>query len=338
MLRLLILTYLLTGCSLGVLRSGGEKTYLYDVASQYHSEDLKALAPAVVTTLKREPPLGKLEDLFSNKQAPLKRIGFVVFETTIQPTRSGLANGDLIYMSATGKQLLTEKLLKIWEESLPILASEIDFVPTSKVKANKAFQKYGATVKDYILTRHSTLAPDDIFYLPSGKETTMVTVLNPRGMRDLSLALVPAGELMMGPKFSEHHKHAVNELAKELRLDAVVIVMSHLSWSAARVDKHSGELISEEAKLKIEASTLIPFGQYHERLTKAGNNGEYPKTTIAYRTYEAKLSIPVLISISPDDQSFESIERELLAPMMKTYNDLTQMVIGTLAQDLKETH
>ena len=166
----------------------------------------------------------------------------------------------------------------------------------------------------------------------------MVTTLNPRGMRDLSLALVPASELMQGPKFSEHMKHAVNDLCRELNLDAVLIVMSELSWSASRIDKHSGEIIPEEVKVMLKATTLVPFSSYHQRLQKLGEKRDLPNHNVAYRSYEATLKIPVLISIAESDQKFDHIQKELLDPMLKTYNDLMQMMELQIITDMKKTH
>jgi hypothetical protein len=157
-------------------------------------------------------------------------------------------------------------------------------------------------------------------------------------MRDLSLALVPASELMQGPKFSEHMKHAVNELARELQLDAVLILMSEISWGASRIDKHSGEIIPEEAKLNIKATTLIPFSSYQARLESKGEKRDLPNHNVAFRSYEATLKIPILISIPEVDQNFTHIEKELLGPVLKTYNDLSQMMELQILNDLKKTH
>lgn len=287
-----------------------------------------------MTTSRRDPPVGKLDELFSSKFPPLKRVGIMVFEVIPQETRSGLSGHDKVYLSAAGKQLLAEKMLAVWEESLPILAPNLDVVKTSKIGKSETFKKNGSAVEDLIKGRHSTLAPDDIFYLPPGKNTPVETLMNARRMRDFSLALVPAGELMAGPKFSEHQKHAVNDLAKELKLDAVLIVYSKVSWTASHTDKHSGEFIPEEISLKLEATTLIPFGNYHQRLTEMGEKGEYPKVSVAYRTYSVKVDVPALISVPPEMENFNTIEKELLAPLMKSYNDLSQMMITRIASDL----
>lgn len=337
MLRYLIGLCLLSSCSLGVVKSGGEKSYSYDSKHDYSVDELKDLAPQVVSTSTRDPQKGKLVDLFSKQQPPLKRIGILVFETTIQPTRSGLATEDRVFLSAQGKQLLTERLLSIWDQSFPLLNQEVEYVKVSQIKNSKMFKLDGFDVKDHILTKREALAPDDIFFLPKGKKTAIETVLNPRGMRDLSLAMVPATEFMMGPKYSEHAKHTLNEVAKELKLDAMLIIHSEIFWTAAHSDKHSGEVFPEESVVKISSSILVPLSSYRERLIKLGEKRNHPSTTVPYRTYVASIRTPVKISVSPEAESFELIENELLGPSLKTYNDLTHMLQWQMIQDLKQT-
>ncbi|MBA2405214.1 MAG: hypothetical protein H0V66_10620 [Bdellovibrionales bacterium] len=338
MLRFLSGLLLLSSCSLGVVKSGGERSYVFDANSEYSQENLKELAPQIVTTLSRDPQKGKLADLFSKQQPPIQRVGILVFETILQPTRGGLANHDKVFLSESGKQLMTEEMLSIWEQGLPILGEGIEYVSVNKIKNVKAFKEDGSDVEDFIKSKRFAMAPDDIFYLEAGKNTATATVLNPRGMRDLSLALVPAGELMAGPKFSEHAKHTLNEVAKSLKLDAMFIILNRIHWTAAHTDKHSGEIIPEEVVIKIEASTLIPLSEYRKRMNNLGESRDIPNTTIAYRSYEVTLKFPVSISVEKELQSFETIEKELLTPTLKTYNDLSQMLQMRLVEDIKLTH
>lgn len=338
MFRFLIGLFLLTSCSLGVTKKGGEKTYVYDVKHEYSVEELKTLAPEIIVTSQRDPQNGKLDDLFSQKQAPLKRIGILVFETIIQPTRSGLANEDRVFLTAAGKQIWTEKLLSQWEQSLPILGTDaIEYVKVSVIKKAKSFQLDGMDVTDEVLSKRDILDPDDIRFVAKGKLSTSTSLLNPRGMRDLSLALVPASELMSGPKFSEHAKHTVNDVAKELKLDALIIVMTDINWTASHTDKHSGEFFPEVANIHIKSSVLVPLSSYHARLKQLGETRVLPKTTVAFRTYESTLKIPVNISIADEELNFDYIQNELVAPVTKTYNDLAHMLQMQMVSDLKKT-
>jgi hypothetical protein len=336
MLRLIFGLLILSSCSMGTIKSGGDKVYVYDAASTYTSDDLKELSSKVVVTSKRDPRVGKLDELFGPNQKPLKKIGIVIFESSIQPTRGGLAGNNHIYMNEAGKQILTENLLSVWEQSIKLLSPEVEYVPTSKIKKAKGFHEYGQAEDNYVLSKRSTLAPDDIFFLESGKKTTTTTVLNARGMRDMSFVLVPAYELMEGPKWSEHNKHFVNDVAKSLKLDAVIIVMNELSWTAAHTDKHSGEFHPEEIKVKIKASTLVPLHSYHERLEALKSN-EKPGVTLCYRAYTTELNIPALISLPVESRNFSSIQNELLGPMLKTYKDASLMTIMSITEDLKKT-
>lgn len=335
LLKLFLLSTLIS-CSMNTIKSGGERSYFYDAQSIYTSQELNSLSKEIVETSKRDPHIGKLDNLFSKKQKPLKRVGIIVFESQVQPTRGGLAGNNLIYVSEAGKQILTESFLNIWEQSLKLLEPQLDLVSTSQIKKARSFHQYGLPEENFVKTERAFLAPDDIFYLESGKKTTTSTILNPRGMRDVSFLLVPATELMGGPKWSEHNKHFVNDVAKELKLDAVIIVMSEVSWTASHTDKHSGNIIPEEASISIKTSTLIPLSRYHERLEKLHIN-EKPNITLAYRTYKASIKIPVFLSVPEELKHFETIENELINPFLKTYKDLSQMTIMRIISDLKKT-
>lgn len=290
----------------------------------------------MVTTLSREPREGKLKDLFSSKQPPVKRLGIVVFETIIQNSFTGLSTEDRVYLSDQGKQLLTEQLLSVWEEAFPILDSSIEYVPTSKIKKSKDFDQYGASVTDYVIAKRSVLAPDDVFFLDSGKKISMVVAHNPRGMRDVSFLLVPATELMAGPKWSEHNKHFINDIAKSLNLDAVIIIQSTLKWTHMATNKNSGEITPEETQVGIKSSILIPLSRYHERLKNSGNNNT-PNHTLSFRTYESTLRYPIDLSFDKEQESFETALAKVIKPALKSYRDLAFMTMDRMAADLKKT-
>lgn len=336
MLRILSAVLILSSCSMGVIKSGGEKKYVYDVRSDYTSSELSELSEKVVTTSLRDPKVGKLDELFGKNQKPLKRVGIIIFESQIQPTLEGLARGNMIYLSEQGKQIMTENLLRIWEESQKVLFPEVEYLPTFKIKKSVSFHKYGLPEDDYVKSRRSTLSHDDIFYIESGKKTTSTTTVNPRGMRDVSFMLVPAYELMGGPKWSEHNKSFLNDVAKELKLDAAIVVMSEISWTAAHKDKFKNDFVPEEATIKIKTSTLVSQSSYNERV-KTLKKSDIPDVTLCYRTYESEIKVPVFISVPEEIKNFDTIENNLLSPVMKTYKDLSQMTLIRLNEDLKKT-
>jgi hypothetical protein len=337
MLRFLIGFLLLTSCSLGTKSSGGKHRYRYEPDFDYNISDLHELSSGIVLMEKRDPRVGKLDKLFDKKLPDIKRIGIVVFETQIQTTRSGLSGEDKIYVTEQGKQLITEKFLSLWEEGMTLAAPDLDYVRSEEIKGSKALPQYGLDVPDYIKATRTKIEPDDILWLPPGKKTPMYTTMNPRGMRDLSFMLVPAAELMGGPKWSEQNKIFVNDIARELRLDALLVIMSEVSWSTERKDKFTSKSLAEELNLKIKATTLIPFSGYHERL-KLLKESNQPIMNIAYRYHEGSLNIPLAISIPESEQNFSEIEKRLLNPMFKAYRDLSIMMIDQIATEIRKTH
>jgi hypothetical protein len=337
MFRSIIGLFLLASCSMGEVKTGGEKTYVYNPKTEYFHEELKELSREVIETSVRQPPKGKLEELFSKNRPPLKRVGIIVFETLIQPTRDGLAGEDKIYLSEAGKQLLTEKLFSIWNQGFPLIAPHINYVNSSHIKDSKSLSQFGLEVEDHLKTNRAVMAPDDIFYLPKGKKTPIATVMNPRGMRDLSFMLVPAYDLMKGPKWSEHNKHYVNAMMRELDLDAALIVMSELSWTSSRMEKNSGEHIPEEMNVKISSTVLVSAEKYRERLEKLGKKDNV-NVTLAYRSFEGELKAPVNMNYSEESFSYELIIKEILNPAVKTYRDLSIMMMERINEELKKTH
>ncbi len=331
----LITLLLVFSCANHVTQSGGNHTYHYDPEKHYQAEDLRELSQKVVMTSRRDPPQGTLRELFKNGKTSLKRVGIVVFESEIQPTRSGLAGEDKVYVSEAGKQLITEKLLSIWDEVFKLEAKDIEYVPISRIKKSTELPKFGMSVEDLILSKRESLGPDDIFFLAKGKKTTLKTVLNPRGFRDLSLLLVPAHELMSGPKWSEHQKHFVNDLSKELNLDAVIIIFSKLNWTAARVDKHSGEFFNDRLNVHSTASVLVPLSKYRESSLKLGLK-DPPNVTLCFGTYASQLQMELNLNDGLKN-NFDKIESKILNPMFKSYTDMTVMMINRLSDDLQGT-
>lgn len=334
----LLLLILLSACSMGTMKSGGDNPYLYNSSEAYDKEKLSELSREVVVVERRNPPVGTLEKLFSSKQPPLRRVAILVFESDIQGTRAGLAGSNLVYPSAQGKQLLTEKMLTIWEEGFGLLKDpSIEYVSTSEIKNSKAIAQYGIAVEDYIKSERSAIDPDDISYVEKGKSTPTQTVVNPRGMRDLSFLLVPASELMSGPKWSNHQKLLVNEISKELRLDAVIVINSDIQWTAAHQEKRSGEHIPEEMVVKLKVSTLVPFSSYHQRLINL-KNSDKPGVNLCYSYHTGVLKVPVKLTVDKEEENFETVNRNILSPLITTYRDLTMMMITSLQTEWKKSY
>jgi hypothetical protein len=339
MLRLIFGLFFLTACSLGTVKTGGDKPFTYDPHRQYTATELAELSPLVVTTAKKNPPVGKIDELFAPNLPDIKRIGIVVFETQLQPVLGGLSGKDKVYLSDQGRQLMTEMLFQIWTESLPLLKEQkFSFVPLNELKKTKSFSLYGQEVEDQIKSDRYRLAPDDIFFIPPGKTISSALTTNPRGMRDLSLLMVPASELMSGPKFSEHAKYFINDVMKELQLDAVLVIKSEIFWTSGRVEKNTGNVIPEELVIDVTSSTLISFSQYHDRLKASGLKDFSSKVNVCFRSYKGKINLPIHLPSDEEDQSFNVIEKNLLNPLMKSYKDLSQMMMDQILSDLESTH
>ncbi len=330
---------ILCSCAFGVKETGGDGMFFYRPELAHSSEDLAKNAPEYVKTSVKDPSAGKMDQLFAPGMPAIKRIGIISFEALIQPTYGGIANDNSVFLSASGKQIMVESLLKVWEQSLGILGKDISFVKTAKIDNAKTSQKYGSEATDHIMVNRSHYMPDDIFYLNKGKLTTYTALVNPRKMRDLSLLLVPAYELMGGPKFSDAQKHYVNELCKELNLDGVLVIYNDIEWSAKGVDKYSNNKdIPEEAKLKISASLILPFSNYHHRLDLIKYNGIKPQQNISFRDYKVSVKLPLKISVDEEEKNLTTIEKNILTPVMDVYSQLTQMIISRLSDDMKKTY
>lgn len=336
MLRCLFGLLFLASCSMGVISQGGEKSYVYDSDKDYTPDQLGKMSNAVIMSSRRNPPDADVKVIFNKGKFPIKKIGIVIFESEIQPTRSGLAGEDLVYLSESGKQIFTERLARIWDEILSLEDTDIEYLSLSKIKQSMAFSKFGVDVVDHVKASRSTVEPDDIFIRKKGQKTTLVTTLNPRGMRDLSLLLVPATELMGGPKWSEHQKHFVNELSKEFGLDAVLIVFSQLSWTKQRIDKHSGEYFGDNLSLKLSSSVLIPLSKYRDRAIEVGVR-EPHSVNICFKSYSTSFSQPLNFDLQTGDDTFFQIQTHLMSPLFKTYRDLTFMMVSKIKDDLRDT-
>lgn len=325
MIKMLFILSLSVSCSMGTISTGGKSAYLYDLKKNYSSADLKDNANNIVETSHRPPKVGKFEDLFGQGQMPIKRVGILFFETEIQPTRGGLSGEDKIYLTASGKQILTENFLNIWEEAIKILGQDFEYVSSGEFIKSHAFRSIGTVQEDFIKSKRTKLDLDDVLFLEKGKSTPMTSVLNAREMQDISFLLVPAYDLMAGPKWSEHNKHFLNDVAKELNLDVVIIVKSQVNWSF---------IDGESLKVKINASALVPLHSYNKRLENLGDRS-MPNVTLCLNSYAGELSVPSDLTPGQKSKMFLSVDKNLFRPMMKTYNDLSLMIIGKIFEDLK---
>lgn len=323
MLRFFFPLIILSSCSLNKV-DGGEKSYVYK-AQDYNLSALKDMAPDLIRTSRRDPPGAPLDKLFAKKMPDLKRVGIIVFESKIQETRSGLSNSEgKFFLTPAGKQILTEKFLRIWQEALPIIDPQMTYIPVDQITGSMSYPHYGQDSDDFVKNSQDGIVLADIPYLSSGKKTSMDTVISPRGMRDFSLLLVPAADLMGGAKWSEHQKLMVSDVAKELNLDALLVIMSEASWSGSFL------------RTKIEGTIVVPAGQYRDRLKLLKKTAPKP-ITVSFRNYTGEIISPIQLTEADESWELDEIKEHLLSPLFRSYRDLALMMMIQMKKDLDET-
>lgn len=335
MLRFLFLL-ILTSCTLGSSQFGGKKTYQYNSAYEYSSQELFTISRDMVTTYKRDPRQIPWEKVFSKKY-PIKKVSTFSFETIIQPTRSALAGYDRVYLSPKGKQILTEKLLGVWEEVFTTVGTpEVSYVGMRDIFNDlELHSKYGLGVKDYGGTYQSSLESDDIFYKEKGKSLSSLALFQPSFARDLSLLLVPGYQLFGGPRGNEFQKYYLAETISKFSLDALFSVMTEIDWQSSRVDKITQQSLQQKAIIKLKVTPVISYKEFSKRLEENGYKVESNIPNLNWGVYESTIDIAVDLDKITKDTSLEEIESILLRPIFKTYTDMCVMISQRIAHDFK---
>src|SRR5690606_33212156 len=159
----------------------------------------------VVTSYQRDPRQLTWEEAFPSKKA-IKSTSTLSFETIIQPTRSGISGSDKVYLSPKGKQLLTEKLLSVWEEAYTtVVNDETNYLHMRKIFDDFSIHsQYGTGVKNYGGTFQEGLEKEDVFLAERGKRLSALALFQPHFSRVLPLLLVPGNQLFGGPRGNEY--------------------------------------------------------------------------------------------------------------------------------------
>lgn len=335
MLRILFLL-ILTSCTLGSSKFGGKKPYQYDPQYHYTSQELFKISRATITSYQRDPRQASWEKVFSKKY-PIKKVSTFSFESIVQPTRAAIAGFDKVYLSPKGKQLLTEKLLTVWEEAFTTVNTpEMSYLPMLELfDDHKLHSKYGLGVKDYGGTFQEGLASDDIFFKQRGKSLSSLALFQPSFARDLSLLLVPGYQLFGGPRGNEFQKYYLAEIIEKFKLDAAFAVMVEIDWQASRIDKVTKQSIHQKAIIKLKVTPLISYKEFAKRLKDQGINAESDIPNLSWGSYESTIHVPVDLEKINKDSTVEDIDRVLLRPIFKTYTDMCVMMSQRLYQDFK---
>lgn len=332
----IFLLLLVTACG-HVRTDGGQSSFDPELYSKLQPSEHMTYAQTVVKREERDPDGIKLKDLVHSKYGEIKKIGLVLFETQIQPSVSGLAVGENAYLSERGKQILARDFFNLWNSMLS-KRSSVSWISTKDILKSKAFRGYGSVVTDHILRRKAEMKDNDIFWKSGGKEIPMGSLILPPNHQDVSILYIPAIEMMGGAKMVEHQKHWVNDICKELGLDAVLIVSSRASWDQGSVDKRTKEIIPEEMKISIESSILYPFSSYHAAAKELTEANSLPKKSVPLAAYTVSAKFPVKITVPESERTFKTIQENILRPLKLNYRALSSLVIDRIITDIHQTH
>ncbi len=337
-MKYLFCLLLVASCAHKVTTDGGQASFDPAVFESLSPQDITTYAQTVVKRETRDPDGVKLDDFRKHPAGQIRRAALVVFETELQPSRSGLATDRNVYLSAKGKQILTEQLWDYFNNELNRISEEtVTWVSPRKIKASKVFASGGFTVPDYIIKRPSYLNEEELFWRQPGQKIPEESLLQPANYRDVGLLLVPAIDLLGGAKPSQHQHHWVNDLAKELEVDAVVVVFLGAEWRRGGVDKRSQEVIPEEMKVRAQASVLYPWGRYHQ-VGEALGKTNLPKLNVPLASYNVKASFPVTISVPENEETTNKAREMVVVPMRRTLNRLSSLMIERMLTDIRQTH
>ena len=332
-MKFLFSLLLVASCAHKVRQDGGSAKFDSQVFSSLSPAEIPAYAQTVVLREERDPDRLTLKEIKNAPEGQIKRAAILVFETEIQPSRSGLATDQNVYLSPRGKQILTEELLRHWEKELRRVSSKTTWIKRSELFKSKAYRSGGFTMDDLVLRRNDQLSEADAFWKIRGQAIPETSLVVPRNYQDVSMVFVPATQLMNGPKPSQHQHHWVNDVCRELNLDAVLLVYTGAEWRQEQIDKKTNEKLAEELKVKMNVSLVYPFSSYHAVGAKKMENG-LPKLNIPVATYTVKATSP--IKITGVEQNFKMAQTQVLTPYRQTVEALSTVVIERLATDLHQ--
>ncbi len=337
-MKYLLCLWLLVSCAHKVTSDGGQATFDTAVYESLSPQDLPTYAQTVVKRETRDPEGVPLARFRQHPAGQIRKIGLVIFETELQPSRSGLASDRNVYLSVRGKQILTQQLWRIWDRELRRLSSQsVTWVTRDELIGAKSFASAGSTEPDYVLKDLSRLTEEDVFWKNPGQTIPTDSLVQPANYRDLGIVLVPAYELMGGPKPSQHQHHWVNDLCKELELDAVLLVSLGAEWRRGGVDKRTQAVIPEEMKIRSQASIVYPWSRYHTIGESLGEK-KLSKLNVPLASYSVNVTVPAKITIPESEESFTTAFENVIVPMRFTARRISTLVLERIVTDIHQTH
>lgn len=339
LLCLITLSGFFTSCAHKVVQDGGQVAFDYDAFKNMAPEERLTYAQTVVRRERRNPEGVELEDLAQQPAGKIKKIAIVLFETQIKASRSGLANERNIYLSESGKQALTESFYRTFEFELKKLSlpMALEWVSKEELEGSRAFRGYGSVYRDFMLNRSKKLSDLDVFWKKGGEKIPETSLLLPANMQDISLMYVPAYELMGGAKSSEHQSHWVNDLCKELGLDAVVVASISADWSRGGVDKRTKAVVPENMIITAEATVLYPWSTHH-KILEAQKKSISHKRNMALAAYSSKAEVPVTITLPPEQETFEVAMKNVIFPLTVHTESLLSLLAQRMVADIYQTY
>lgn len=318
-----------------VRTDGGQANFDSSTYQSLAPADQATYAQTVVKREERDPEGITLKQLVESPQGQIKKVAVILFETQFQSSITGLAvTGDNVYLSERGKQILAQETREYWFHALKQVP--VSVVPPKELQKSPAYRSYGSVVDDLSLQHRPKLTEEDAFWKKGGQTIPTGVVVLPPNEQDVSVLYIPASEMMIIPKMVEHQKHWVNDICKELQLDAVILVTSTASWTQGGKDKRTQEVIPEEMEISLGAAVLYPFNRYQAAGEKLGKK-DLPKKSIPLAVYSVKTKFPVTITVPESEHNFKTTEKNILIPFRSTYRVLTDLVIDRMVTDVRET-
>ncbi len=335
MKTLLLPLLFLLGCA-QVRTDGGQNSFDVATYRALGADERPTYAQTVVRREERDPEGMTIQRLRAAPQGRLKRLALVLLESEVQVTRSGLAaSGSNVYLSPRGKQMIAEEVWSAWDRRLreESAAMGVEWLERKALLRSPAFRRYGKIEPDLILDPRLPLGSGDVFWKNGGEKLGMESFMLPARYQDVSILFIPAGEMLIGTKAVEHQKHWVNDLCRELKLDAVLVVGHQASWTAGGKDKRSGEEIPEEMRVAQQAVLLYPFTTYQEVGRDLGKR-ELPKKSIPLASYSAQVKFPVRVSVPETERTFTTIQDNVLAPLRAANEGMADLMVQRILADL----
>ncbi|MFP5459093.1 MAG: hypothetical protein ACLGG7_10190 [Bacteriovoracia bacterium] len=331
-MKILGLLLVLVSCAHQVRKEGGQAPFDPATYAQLTAQDLPTYAQTVVLKEERDPEGITHTELRQSPHGQIKRAAILVFETELQASRSGLAKDQNVYLSARGKQILTEELLAHWEKELH-RTTRVEWVPRRELLSSKAYRSAGFTETDLILSSKFSLSPEDVLWRMPGKKIPEETLLMPRNYQDISMVFVPGAQLMAGPKPSQHQHHWVNDVARELNLDAVLVVYVSADWRRETIDKNTQVKTPEGLTASVLGSLLYPFSKYHAAVAEKSSYS-VAKVNVPFGVYSLKATKPLTITGAPE--TFDGAQQSVITPVRETVEQMTTLLIERMASDLHQ--